>query len=542
VRLWPGTVAATCVVALAAVPTASAAPLAYVTQGNSEAGGPHPHALAVFDVATGAKVRTIDLPHDAFDIAIAPNGRRAYLSTDGGLDVVDLATGSVVKTIPGLAGDVAVDPDGKRVFVTEESFDRIAVVDTATNTLGTPITVGDSPRAVVVDTQGKHAYAGNTGSPDSVSLVDLTTNLETGELSSGLDRPENLGISPAGNQLYIANFGGSAGGTTVSIFERPATQTPVTVGATPVAVTANPAGTTVYVASRDADSLSLIDPATRKRDGSIPMGAGFGPMSIAVTPDGRRAFVVASQDQKWAIVDLVTRKVVKGPVALVGSGEVAIPPVQPPVPAFTVRQSPGEVAFDASTSKGGPFAAFSWDFGDGDDAAGTKPTVTHRYAKAGRYTVKLFESNSCEEGAVFGPLGVAFGGHTAFCNGPRTVTKTKPVVVPKAAVAVVRSRKAKVSANGDAKVKLACVRELPCKGKIVVAWKPPGAKRFAKFDTQPFKKIPPAATGPGRFHLAPKPLAALHSKGKLSVRIVASTANAHHTFAKRSRKVKLSPR
>jgi YVTN family beta-propeller protein len=541
VRIWPGIAAAACAVALAGAADASAAPLAYVTQGNSEPGGPIIHALAVFDVATGAKVRTIDLPHQAFGIAIGPDGRRAYVSTDGGLDVVDLATGSVVKTIPGLEGDVAVDPSGKRVFVTEENLDRLAVVDTATNTAGTPIAVGSAPRAVVVDTQGKHAYTGNTGSPDSVSLVDLTTNLETGKVSSGLDRPENLGISPDGNQLYIANFGASAGGTTVSIFERPATQTPVTVGKTPVGVTTNPAGTTVYVASRDAPSLSLIDPATRKLEGSIPLPAGFGPLSIAITPDGLRAFVVASQDGKWAILDLATRRIVKGPVALAGSGEVAIPPVQPPVPAFMVRQSPGEAAFDASPSKGGPFAAFSWDFGDDGDAAGTKPVVSHRYRKAGKYSVELFESNTCDEDAVFGPLGVAFDGHNAFCNGPRTVTKTKPIVVPKAAVAVVRSGKAKVSADGDGKVKLACVRELPCRGTIVASWRAPG-KKPVKVDTQEFKEIPPAATGTGRFHLTSKPLAALQSKGKLNVRIVASTANPHHAVARRSRTVKLSPR
>jgi YVTN family beta-propeller protein len=538
VRLWP-TIAATACAALVAAGNASAAPLAYVALGHTELGGPERHALAVFDVATGARVGTINLPDKAFEIAIAPDASRAYVVTDGALDVVALPGGALLKTIPGVAGDVAVDPDGKRVFVTNEGANAVEVVDTATNTLGTPIAVGDQPRAVVVDSAGKHAYTGNTGSPDSVSRIDLTTNLETSKLLGVvLDRPENLGISPAGSLVHIANFGGSAGGTSVSIAEPAAAKgTSVTVGATPVGVESNPAGTRVVVASRDSMSLSLINPATKKVVGTIPMP--FGPMSVAITPDGRRAFVVASQDEKWAIVDLVTRKIVKGPVTLAGTGEVAIPPAQPPLAAFKASDTLDRPLFDASTSKGGPIAAYSWDFGDGGDAASAKPRVRHRYAKAGRYTVKLFESNICDAQAVFGPLGVASAGHTPYCTGTPTGTKTTVVRVPKAAVGLVRTKTAKVSASRDAKVKLACVRELPCKGKVVVAWKPPKSKALVPFAHVPFAKFPPKTAHTSRFHLAPKPFARLNAKGKLHVRVTASTANTGHRFVVRSRDVTL---
>ncbi|MFL5780451.1 MAG: PKD domain-containing protein [Thermoleophilaceae bacterium] len=540
-RLWP-TIAATACAALVAAGSASAAPLAYVAQGHTELGGPAQHSLAVFDVATGARVGSIDLPDEASAIAISPDASRAYVGTNVGLDVVALPGGALLKAIPGLFGDVAVDPDGKRVFVTHEAANTVDVVDTATLTVGTPIAVGDEPRAVVVDSAGKHAYSGNTGSPESVSQIDLTTNLETSKLPGlVLDRPENIGISPTGSLVHIANFGGSAGGTSVSIAEPAAAKgTSVTVGKTPVGVESNAAGTLVVVASRDSMSLSLINPATKKVVGTIPMP--FGPMSVAITPDGRRAFVVASQDEKWAIVDLVARKIVKGPVTLTGTGEVAIPPAQAPQAAFKVSDPLDRPLFDASTSKGGPIAAYSWDFGDGGDAAGTSPRVRHRYRKAGSYTVKLFESNICDGKAVFGPLGVASAGHTPFCNGSPTGTRTKVVRVPKAAVAAVRTKTAKVTASGDANVKLACVRELACKGKIAVAWKPPKSKTFVSFARVSFAKFPPKATRRVHFKLASKPLATLRAKGRLNVRVTASTVNAGHTVVQRSRGVKLVPR
>ncbi|MDD5219154.1 MAG: PKD domain-containing protein [Candidatus Bipolaricaulis sp.] len=70
-----------------------------------------------------------------------------------------------------------------------------------------------------------------------------------------------------------------------------------------------------------------------------------------------------------------------------------VPPNQSPVPAFVfVPSSPNVnewVQFDASASfdPDGTIASFAWAFGDG--LTGTGPTVWHRYAAGGAYTVTL---------------------------------------------------------------------------------------------------------------------------------------------------------
>jgi PKD repeat protein len=68
-------------------------------------------------------------------------------------------------------------------------------------------------------------------------------------------------------------------------------------------------------------------------------------------------------------------------------------PPQPPTAAFTYSPSKplvGQtVLFNASASydPDGTIVSYSWDFGDGTTGSGK--TVTHKYAKAGKYTVKL---------------------------------------------------------------------------------------------------------------------------------------------------------
>lgn len=456
--------------ALALATPASASPIAYVAQGGFD---PMPTArgIAVFDVATGAKLTSIDLPTPALDIAIDPTGTRAYVTTGAGLAVVNLDTNAVLTTIPGASGsDVAVDPSGARVYVAD-GVDKITVVDTATNTVtGTGITVGKQPRAVVVNPAGTLAYTGNTRmSPYSISIVDLTTNTQTSELFSGnLNRPENLGILPDGTKVYAANFGQSAGGTTVGILATPPSNNvnSANVGMSPLSVMANPSGTRIYVANRDSKSLSVLDG---------PMGIpqitysfDFSPTEIAVAPDGKRAILASSQDEKVAFIDLTTGQLYSGPTALASAAGVAIRPAQPPVPAFSVagRVSGEATKFDASSSTGGPITRFDWEFGDGGTAPDGGSKVRHTYAAPGTYQAKLTVTNGCDPNAIFGPLNVSFGGHSPFCRGARTDSKTVQIVIPPVALAVVQTSKTKVGKSGVAGLQVACIKQLDCAGTL----------------------------------------------------------------------------
>jgi YVTN family beta-propeller protein len=408
---------------------AAADPLAYVPLGNIELAH-SATGVAIVDVRTGARIGTIPLSVRAYSIAINPKGTRAYVVDDNGVAVINLRTRAVVKTISGVGGgDIAVDPNGTRVYLPNEGTNTLDVVKTANNTVTTSIPVGNQPRAVVVNAAGTRAYTGNTNTPYSISVVNLHTGADMTDITSAnLDRPENLGIDPSGTKVYAANFGASAGGTTVAVLDASNHSVgSVTVGTTPTSVVVNPTGTRAYVANRDSSSLSIINTATSMNVATVPLS--FQPEHIAITPDGKRA-LITGQDMDTghffdAVFDLLKTKIIVGPTRLPAANGAAIAPAEQPVPAIKV--TPGgpnkETHFDASASSGGPIIRYDWSFGDGKSAHHAGSKVAHTYATAGTYRVRLTETDGCSPHAVFGPLGVSFNGHSAFCDGRRTSQK-----------------------------------------------------------------------------------------------------------------------
>src|SRR5947209_8031160 len=252
---------------------AAANPLAYVPIGDLEPGSTAT-GIAIVDVGTGARIGTIPLSVKAFYMALNPAGTRAYVVDENGVDVIDLKTKMVVKTISGVgSGDIAVDPRGTRAYVTNEGTNKLDVIDTTNNTVLTSIPVATQPRAVVVNSAGTRAYTGNTVAPYSISVVNLITDtLATNVFSSKLNRPENLGIDPSGAEVYAANFGTNAGGTTVGVLDTSNNSVgSITVGTTPESVIVNPSGNTAFVADRDSSSLSIIDIASSMVVGTVPL-------------------------------------------------------------------------------------------------------------------------------------------------------------------------------------------------------------------------------------------------------------------------------
>jgi PKD repeat protein len=80
---------------------------------------------------------------------------------------------------------------------------------------------------------------------------------------------------------------------------------------------------------------------------------------------------------------------------LVGTATLDVAVNGPPVPALSVATVDPEagdpVTLDASesTDAEGPIAEYRWEFGDGSTLTTAEPTVTHPYAGAGTYTVRL---------------------------------------------------------------------------------------------------------------------------------------------------------
>src|SRR5262249_45266107 len=116
-------------------------------------------------------VKSIPLPSTGSNVAISPDGTRAFITTGAGVSVIDLAT-FVIKSIPLPSGgsNVAISPDGGLLFVITND-NHLVVIDVA---LGS-----SSPNRIIA----------------SIPLP-----------SSG----KNVNVSPDGTRLYVTLSDGDA--------------------------------------------------------------------------------------------------------------------------------------------------------------------------------------------------------------------------------------------------------------------------------------------------------------------------------------------
>jgi YVTN family beta-propeller protein len=159
----------------------------------------------------------------------------------------------------------------------------VSVIDTATNTVTTTITVGDGPRELAVNSAGTRAYTANRFSND-VSVIDLTTNTLTATVSVGND-PRAVAVNPAGTRAYTVNYASSS----VSVIDTVTNTVTTTIGSISgpngIAVTAD--GAFAYVAS-GSSAVKVIDTATNTVTTTI--GGLSNPVGVAVNWQFRTSY------------------------------------------------------------------------------------------------------------------------------------------------------------------------------------------------------------------------------------------------------------
>ena len=479
------------VAVLAVLPAAaSAAPLVLVGQFGS--GGDGTPDLVPMDVATGGFGTPIPVGGEVEDVVVSSDGSTAYALIDVGgvvhLKFVDLATSQVVGdsvVLPEFALQMALDVTGATLYVSDDGNDQVLPVDIASRAVGTPIPVGDSPDAIVMDPRGGRLYTANhNGSSDSLSAVDLTAAppAVTPITSPDLDRAEVLTITPDGRRLFAHSFGASANGTTVVPVDTDAKAAlpAITAGVTMTGGAVSPDGSRLYAASRDEAQIKVIDVAAGAVVDTIQMPLTDELTQMVVTPDGTRLVVTSRTSNRVTVVDLATKASTPSPLDL--PNEIAIAPARTPAtPTFTIGQSsmPGApVSFFAAPTMNA--ASFSWAFGDGATASG--PETQHAYARSGTFDVTLTAANDCAPNAVAAAGGNVHNGTNALCAGPRTASSTQAVTFEAASFdLLIRTKKATFTRKGRLKVKVRCLGpaggecegllRLRRKGKTVAATK-----------------------------------------------------------------------
>lgn len=278
-----------------------AAPKAYVGVFND-------NAVAVVDTGTNRVVAAIPIPAGPHGLAISPDGRRVYASSDGAssLSVISTMTDRVVSTIEvgKSPHGLAITPDGREVLVAVYGESQVAIVDTVRNEVVAKIGVGN-PHNIAISPDGRTAYvASQTPGATGLIILDLATRRQAGAIP--LDKtPRALTFSADGSTLFFTLAGSDA----VQLLDPRRNQivAQIPVGASPHHPFPTANGKYALVVCQGPGQLAIIDPSSRQVVGTVEVGKF--PHWIATSPDGRIAYVTNEGANSISVVDIDKQRV-----------------------------------------------------------------------------------------------------------------------------------------------------------------------------------------------------------------------------------------
>ena len=281
---------------------AAAVPFAYIANAGS-------NTVSVLDTATNAVTATVQVGESPRGVAVSHDGTRVYVTTNGGVSVIDTASTSVIATVPARGGmGIAVNPAGTRLYVA--SGGPILVVDTATNTV--TATVGDGntfhyTESVAVHPDGSRVYASGWFSSGNVAVIDTASNTVIAFVSiedrgsNSVPATHGLAVHPDGSRVFVAGTSGvSDVGVSIIDAVTNAVTGAVSTGGGCSDVAVHPDGRQIYGACRDPESLVTIDLASNAVVARVPVC--LYPGGVAVDPEGAHVFAANTGcDALWVI-------------------------------------------------------------------------------------------------------------------------------------------------------------------------------------------------------------------------------------------------
>ena len=151
-------------------------------------------------------------------LQVSPDGKRAFFADQrldllGWADMTSNSLGDINSLVVGTDPyGVAITPDGKRLFVTNQADGTVSVVDGASGaspSVSQTLTVGSGPKYVTLSPDGRFAYVGNF---DSGSISVLDAQAATPSILRTLTcfgaSPNGLAVSADCSTLYNISDGG----------------------------------------------------------------------------------------------------------------------------------------------------------------------------------------------------------------------------------------------------------------------------------------------------------------------------------------------
>lgn len=355
--------------------------------------------ISVLNAADGTSVNQIPTNSSPGGIALSPDGARLYFTESlvgkAALVTVDTTTGQRLgspvtvgngcSAATSCTGQIAVSPDGSRVYVPLRTGRSVAVVDPAAGVVERAVSVQSNPQTVAVSPDGSRLFTANSG-PGTLSVLDSTSGRELHSVRVG---PGAFGVAVSrdGHYAYVSSSGRLTGVDTASGTVAFAVRT----GGVGRSVALSPDGARAYVAVENDDTVAVVDVQRRRSDDPVPGAAG--PFGLAFTPDGMALYVTQTRSNSVGIIETRIRIPEVESVSVTGNA----------VPGQTLRAVVGTVVsvpapatlsyrWQRSSSRNGPFTNIP---------AATSQHYSVAPADAGQYVrVAVTPVNLLERGPV----------------------------------------------------------------------------------------------------------------------------------------------
>lgn len=247
----------------------------------------------------------------------------------------DARTVSVIDTISGVKiadieldtapAWVAVTPDGKKVYVVDDSTSVITVIDGVTNAKLAPIDFGANrfPYVATVSPDSKTLYvSGGVWSAKLGDWTNVVTKVSTasGKITGTVNLPgypswvNDITVSADGKKIYVigvADFDDDTSETTLYTFGSGSStgKAILGVGTAPVAVAVSSDSSRAYVADSDSGVISVLDTKTNKVIGTIDHDGW--PSDLEVSRDGTLLAVFGHEAAPVKVYDTRTLSLVR---------------------------------------------------------------------------------------------------------------------------------------------------------------------------------------------------------------------------------------
>ena len=208
-------------------------------------------------------------------VTVGQSGDRLWMTTEteNGVAEVDARSGEVLmlwKTGGRGATDIAVSPNGRRVFTANAESDDVAVIDRLT-VFSKRVPTGRRPAGVAVTPAGNEAWVANSGE-HTISVL------------GGFDEPRELRRFPSG-------------------------------GEEPVRIAFHGVRREAWISHRASRTITVAAMASGERLAEIPLPGE--PQEILFSSDGARAYVLSPKDQRVYTIEVAARRLLgsSGPAA-----------------------------------------------------------------------------------------------------------------------------------------------------------------------------------------------------------------------------------